>query len=72
MKRSPTRGHHMWFPQAQGQRRSRHHRQVVYENGTLKLSDVQKGADEGSYLCSVLIQPQLSISQTVYVTVKGF
>uniref|UniRef100_A0A8C2FH97 Down syndrome cell adhesion molecule like 1 n=1 Tax=Cyprinus carpio TaxID=7962 RepID=A0A8C2FH97_CYPCA len=46
------------------------HRQVVYENGTLKLSDVQKGADEGSYLCSVLIQPQLSISQTVYVTVK--
>lgn len=47
------------------------HRQVVYENGTLKLSDVQKGADEGAYLCSVLIQPQLSISQTVYVTVKG-
>uniref|UniRef100_A0A672TCU1 DS cell adhesion molecule like 1 n=1 Tax=Sinocyclocheilus grahami TaxID=75366 RepID=A0A672TCU1_SINGR len=46
------------------------HRQVVYENGTLKLSDVQKGADEGAYLCSVLIQPQLSISQTVYVTVK--
>lgn len=47
------------------------HRQVVYENGTLKLSDVQKGMDEGAYLCSVLIQPQLSISQTVYVTVKG-
>lgn len=47
------------------------HRQVVYENGTLKLSDVQKGTDEGAYLCSVLIQPQLSISQTVYVTVKG-
>uniref|UniRef100_A0A8B9GZ57 Down syndrome cell adhesion molecule like 1 n=1 Tax=Astyanax mexicanus TaxID=7994 RepID=A0A8B9GZ57_ASTMX len=46
------------------------HRQVVYENGTLKLSDVQKGMDEGAYLCSVLIQPQLSISQTVYVTVK--
>uniref|UniRef100_A0A671KSR7 Down syndrome cell adhesion molecule-like protein 1 homolog n=1 Tax=Sinocyclocheilus anshuiensis TaxID=1608454 RepID=A0A671KSR7_9TELE len=46
------------------------HRQVVYENGTLKLSDVQKGTDEGAYLCSVLIQPQLSISQTVYVTVK--
>lgn len=47
------------------------HRQVVYENGTLKLSDVQKGMDEGAYQCSVLIQPQLSISQTVYVTVKG-
>ncbi|XP_051719384.1 cell adhesion molecule DSCAML1 isoform X1 [Ctenopharyngodon idella] len=46
------------------------HRQVVYENGTLKLSDVQKGMDEGAYQCSVLIQPQLSISQTVYVTVK--
>lgn len=47
------------------------HRQVVYENGTLKLSDVQKGMDEGAYVCSVLIQPQLSISQSVYVTVKG-
>uniref|UniRef100_A0AAY4CS75 Down syndrome cell adhesion molecule like 1 n=1 Tax=Denticeps clupeoides TaxID=299321 RepID=A0AAY4CS75_9TELE len=46
------------------------HRQVVYENGTLKLSDVQKGMDEGAYLCSVLIQPQVFISQTVYVTVK--
>uniref|UniRef100_A0A8C7IHP4 DS cell adhesion molecule like 1 n=1 Tax=Oncorhynchus kisutch TaxID=8019 RepID=A0A8C7IHP4_ONCKI len=34
------------------------HRQVVYENGTLRLSDVQKGMDEGTYLCSVLIQPQ--------------
>ncbi|XP_048837353.1 Down syndrome cell adhesion molecule-like protein 1 homolog isoform X1 [Brienomyrus brachyistius] len=46
------------------------HRQVVYENGTLKLSDVQKGMDEGAYVCSVLIQPQLSISESVYVTVK--
>ncbi|XP_061072325.1 cell adhesion molecule DSCAML1 [Conger conger] len=46
------------------------HRQVVYENGTLKLSDVQKGMDEGAYVCSVLILPQLSISQSVYVTVK--
>ncbi|KAG7483961.1 hypothetical protein MATL_G00043840 [Megalops atlanticus] len=46
------------------------HRQVVYENGTLKLSDVQKGMDEGAYVCSVLIQPQLSISQSVHVTVK--
>ncbi|KAG7238737.1 hypothetical protein INR49_031253, partial [Caranx melampygus] len=46
------------------------HRQVVYENGTLKLSDVQKGMDEGAYVCSVLIQPQLFITQTVYVTVK--
>lgn len=45
--------------------------QVVYENGTLKLSDVQKGMDEGAYVCSVLIQPQLFIKQTVYVTVKG-
>lgn len=45
--------------------------QVVYENGTLKLSDVQKGMDEGAYVCSVLIQPQLFITQTVYVTVKG-
>uniref|UniRef100_A0A8C7IGZ7 DS cell adhesion molecule like 1 n=1 Tax=Oncorhynchus kisutch TaxID=8019 RepID=A0A8C7IGZ7_ONCKI len=35
------------------------HRQVVYENGTLRLSDVQKGMDEGTYLCS-----------TVHVTVK--
>lgn len=47
------------------------HRQVVFENGTLKLMDVQKGMDEGEYLCSVLIQPQLSISQSVHVTVKG-
>uniref|UniRef100_A0A8D0GKD0 DS cell adhesion molecule like 1 n=1 Tax=Sphenodon punctatus TaxID=8508 RepID=A0A8D0GKD0_SPHPU len=46
------------------------HRQVVFENGTLKLTDVQKGMDEGEYLCSVLIQPQLSISQSVHVTVK--
>uniref|UniRef100_A0A673Y106 DS cell adhesion molecule like 1 n=1 Tax=Salmo trutta TaxID=8032 RepID=A0A673Y106_SALTR len=46
------------------------HRQVVYENGTLKLSDVQKVLDEGAYLCSVLIQPQIFISQTVYVQVK--
>uniref|UniRef100_A0A8C7P2N0 Down syndrome cell adhesion molecule like 1 n=1 Tax=Oncorhynchus mykiss TaxID=8022 RepID=A0A8C7P2N0_ONCMY len=46
------------------------HRQVVYENGTLRLSDVQKGMDEGTYLCSVLIQPQTSIDQTVHVTVK--
>lgn len=47
------------------------HRQVVFENGTLKLTDVQKGMDEGEYLCSVLIQPQLSISQSVHVAVKG-
>ncbi|KAG7282683.1 hypothetical protein CRUP_017609 [Coryphaenoides rupestris] len=46
------------------------HRQVVFENGTLRLTDVQKGADEGTYLCSVLILPQLSINQTVHVTVK--
>uniref|UniRef100_F6TY02 DS cell adhesion molecule like 1 n=1 Tax=Monodelphis domestica TaxID=13616 RepID=F6TY02_MONDO len=46
------------------------HRQVVFENGTLKLMDVQKGMDEGEYLCSVLIQPQLSISQSVHVAVK--
>ncbi|KAJ3589441.1 hypothetical protein NHX12_010286 [Muraenolepis orangiensis] len=46
------------------------HRQVVFENGTLRLTDVQKGADEGTYLCSVLIQPQLSINQTVHVSVK--
>ncbi|XP_069803363.1 cell adhesion molecule DSCAML1 isoform X2 [Dendropsophus ebraccatus] len=46
------------------------HRQVVFENGTLMLSDVQKGMDEGEYLCSVLIQPQLSISQSVHITVK--
>lgn len=45
--------------------------QVVFENGTLKLSDVQKGMDEGAYICSVLIQPQLFIKQTVFVTVKG-
>lgn len=47
------------------------HRQVVFENGTLRLTDVQKGADEGTYMCSVLIQPQVSINQTVHVTVKG-
>uniref|UniRef100_A0A8C7WZS5 Down syndrome cell adhesion molecule like 1 n=1 Tax=Oryzias sinensis TaxID=183150 RepID=A0A8C7WZS5_9TELE len=46
------------------------HRQMVFENGTLRLTDVQKGADEGTYLCSVLIQPQVSINQTVHVTVK--
>ncbi|XP_028664324.1 LOW QUALITY PROTEIN: cell adhesion molecule DSCAML1 [Erpetoichthys calabaricus] len=46
------------------------HRQFVYENGTLKLTDVQKGMDEGEYVCSVLIQQQLSISQSVHVTVK--
>uniref|UniRef100_A0A3Q2XLW9 DS cell adhesion molecule like 1 n=1 Tax=Hippocampus comes TaxID=109280 RepID=A0A3Q2XLW9_HIPCM len=42
----------------------------VFENGTLKLTDVQKGMDEGAYICSVLIQLQLFIKQTVYVTVK--
>lgn len=47
------------------------HRQVLFENGTLRLTDVQKGADEGTYLCSVLIQPQVYINQTVHVTVKG-
>lgn len=44
---------------------------MVFENGTLKLTDVQKGMDEGAYICSVLIQLQLFIKQTVYVTVKG-
>ncbi|XP_066567577.1 cell adhesion molecule DSCAML1 [Amia ocellicauda] len=46
------------------------HRQVVYENGTLKLCDVQKGMDEGEYMCGVLIQPKFSIHQSVHVTVK--
>lgn len=40
-------------------------------NGTLKLSDVQKEVDEGEYTCNVLVQPQLSTSQSVHVTVKG-
>lgn len=48
------------------------HRQVAFENnGTLKLSDVQKEVDEGEYTCNVLVQPQLSTSQSVHVTVKG-
>ncbi|KAM4699564.1 cell adhesion molecule DSCAM isoform 1-T1 [Discoglossus pictus] len=47
------------------------HRQVAFENnGTLKLSDVQKDADDGEYTCNVLVQPQLSTSQSVHVTVK--
>ncbi|XP_075710738.1 cell adhesion molecule DSCAM isoform X1 [Rhinoderma darwinii] len=47
------------------------HRQVAFEtNGTLKLSDVQKDVDEGEYTCNVLVQPQLSTSQSVHVTVK--
>ncbi|ELK37238.1 Down syndrome cell adhesion molecule [Myotis davidii] len=47
------------------------HRQVAFENnGTLKLSDVQKEIDEGEYTCNVLVQPQLSTSQSVHVTVK--
>ncbi|XP_078002609.1 cell adhesion molecule DSCAM [Phascolarctos cinereus] len=47
------------------------HRQVAFENnGTLKLSDVQKEVDEGEYTCNVLVQPQLSTSQSVHVTVK--
>ncbi|XP_078416436.1 cell adhesion molecule DSCAM isoform X3 [Cetorhinus maximus] len=47
------------------------HRQVAYgNNGTLKLSDVQKDVDEGEYICNVLVQPQLSTSQSVYVAVK--
>ncbi|KAL4657330.1 hypothetical protein GN956_G4875 [Arapaima gigas] len=47
------------------------HRQRAFENnGTLKLSDVQKDVDEGEYTCSVLVQPQLSTSQSVYVRVK--
>ncbi|XP_038635043.1 Down syndrome cell adhesion molecule-like protein 1 homolog [Scyliorhinus canicula] len=46
------------------------HRQAVFENGTLKLMDVQKGMDEGEYVCSVLVQQQLSISQRVHVAVK--
>ncbi|MGH0169842.1 UNVERIFIED_CONTAM: hypothetical protein FKN15_057616 [Acipenser sinensis] len=48
------------------------HRQRAFEsNGTLKVSDVQKDVDEGAYTCNVLVQPQLSTSQSVYVTVKG-
>ncbi|XP_029105293.1 Down syndrome cell adhesion molecule homolog [Scleropages formosus] len=47
------------------------HRQRAFENnGTLKLSDVQKDVDEGEYTCSVLVQPQLSTSQSVHVKVK--
>ncbi|KAG7483685.1 hypothetical protein MATL_G00041000 [Megalops atlanticus] len=47
------------------------HRQRAFENnGTLKLSDVQKDVDEGEYTCNVLVQPQLSTSQSVHVTVK--
>ncbi|KAF2985334.1 hypothetical protein EK904_001744 [Melospiza melodia maxima] len=43
------------------------HRQVAFENnGTLKLSDVQKEVDEGEYTCNVLVQPQLSTSQSVH------
>lgn len=48
------------------------HRQRAFENnGTLKLFDVQKEVDEGEYKCNVLVQPQLSTHQSVYVTVKG-
>lgn len=48
------------------------HRQRAFENnGTLKLFDVQKEVDEGEYTCNVLVQPQLSTHQSVYVTVKG-
>ncbi|XP_048853649.1 LOW QUALITY PROTEIN: Down syndrome cell adhesion molecule homolog [Brienomyrus brachyistius] len=47
------------------------HRQRAFENnGTLKLSDVQKDTDEGEYTCNVLVQPQLSTSQSVHVKVK--
>ncbi|XP_069752402.1 cell adhesion molecule DSCAML1-like [Narcine bancroftii] len=46
------------------------HRQAVFENGTLKLMDVQKGMDEGEYVCSVLVQQQHSISQRAHVAVK--
>eukprot|EP00062_Callorhinchus_milii_P022489 gi/632980353/ref/XP_007906987.1/ PREDICTED: Down syndrome cell adhesion molecule-like protein 1 homolog [Callorhinchus milii] len=46
------------------------HRQAVFENGTLKLVDVQKGMDEGEYVCSVLVQQQHSISKRVHVAVK--
>lgn len=48
------------------------HRQRAFENnGTLKLFDVQKDVDEGEYTCNVLVQPQLSTHQSVYVSVKG-
>lgn len=47
------------------------HRQRAFENGTLKLFDVQKDVDEGEYTCNVLVQPQLSTHQSVYITVKG-
>uniref|UniRef100_A0A3B3SQB7 Cell adhesion molecule DSCAM n=1 Tax=Paramormyrops kingsleyae TaxID=1676925 RepID=A0A3B3SQB7_9TELE len=47
------------------------HRQRAFENnGTLKLSDVQKDVDEGEYTCYVLVKPRLETSQSVYVTVK--
>ncbi|XP_036392369.1 Down syndrome cell adhesion molecule homolog [Megalops cyprinoides] len=47
------------------------HRQRAFENnGTLKLSDVQKDMDEGEYTCHVLVQPQLETSQSVHVAVK--
>ncbi|XP_043927506.1 Down syndrome cell adhesion molecule isoform X2 [Protopterus annectens] len=47
------------------------HRQVAFENnGTLKLSKVQKDEDEGEYTCHVQVQQQLSTSQSVHVTVK--
>ena len=48
------------------------HRQRAFENnGTLKLSNVQKSADEGEYTCRVQVHPDLEISKSLHVTVKG-
>ncbi|XP_076137879.1 cell adhesion molecule DSCAM [Alosa pseudoharengus] len=47
------------------------HRQRAFENnGTLKLSNVQKSADEGEYTCRVQVHPDLEISKSLHVTVK--
>ncbi|XP_028817539.1 Down syndrome cell adhesion molecule homolog isoform X1 [Denticeps clupeoides] len=47
------------------------HRQRAFENnGTLKLSNVQKNVDEGEYTCKVQVHPDLEISKHLHVTVK--
>ncbi|XP_075908015.1 cell adhesion molecule DSCAM-like isoform X2 [Petromyzon marinus] len=46
------------------------HRQSVYANGTLRLSEAQKGQDEGEYVCSVLVQPQHSIHASTHLGLR--
>uniref|UniRef100_UPI00358E298A cell adhesion molecule DSCAM-like n=1 Tax=Myxine glutinosa TaxID=7769 RepID=UPI00358E298A len=46
------------------------HRQAVFNNGTLRLHNVQRGMDDGEYTCHVLEQPGATLSRSLTLTVR--